>query len=172
MFPSRAFTNAPWAPRNASYYHPSSPEAFLATANVQPSSVSISVPLASPAPTPPIPEPVLESPPMSDAKPILHGFDSASSTTVAEPDQKADFVPVSGIAGMSCVKDPQVINRHTADGLVKGLAKGTGNAIAKQDPEEIIKGAVAGYVRGALEGEAVAAQTCIPILPRNEPPKP
>lgn len=165
MFSSRSFSNAPWAPRTASYYHPTSVQASQATANVQPASVSITVVAAPPAPEPVIiPEPTPTTP-----APILHSFDAASSTA---PISKAEPTAISAIASMTCVKDSQVIQDKAAEGLRNGLLKGVGSAILKKDPEQIIKGAVMGYVKGTLEGEAVAAQTCIPTLPRNVPPKP
>lgn len=188
MFSRRMFSNNPMY-ENPNRYHSGSPACAFNTANVQPSSVSVSVaiPTSAPVVVPSIPTPAANPQPTPSApQPMLHKFNAPKFHSYAS--DKTDKKVVKDVTAESklvCAKDQSVIKSEALQGLVKGAVKGFTGGTARGFAEKgsvlnaITKGtastfqsAVSGYVSGQLKGEAKAGKSCVLALPKDETPKP
>ena len=183
MFPSRHFTNAPWASsRSASSYHQSSPEAFRATANVQPASVSVSIPLSTPAPVVTAPVVNTTTPAVNTQElakklsgdifspacavsptPMLHSFAALSVSTPSAPSNSSSAASVTHAVMEpampmvdTCVVPKEVRNQAAIISMgwtaVMGIAKEI-NSSSKDDNSLLF---AVDLVRAALKAEAIA----------------
>lgn len=106
---------------------------------------------------------------------ILHKFSSSerfhpySSQSSSSSGDKVELKPAKDVTAEShvvCVKVQQIIRAEQLNGTIKGAAVKVPEAIITENPECIVKGAVSGFVKGSLIGNAKAGQSCVLALPR------